>query len=335
MSLFDSQRISKVSTLFILTITVVRSQKIGTYTTETHPALTWSTCTEGGSCTTTIDVSCAQDCALDGANYEGTYGITSSGNELHGAQYGVGYCDSRCPRDLKFIQGLTNVEDWTPSSNNANTGVGNYGSCCAELDIWEANSVLEALTPHPCDTPTNTRCEGDARGGTYTNTRYAGTCNPDGCDFNPSRLGNTSFYESRMTITRYYVQNDVVIPQPASQISGITGNVINVAFCSAELSVFAKTTAFTSHGGMSSVGKALSSGMVLVISVWDDYSASMLWLDSMYATNDTATTPGAKRGTCATTSGVPKTVNADDPNAYVIFSDIRVGPIKSTFTGGS
>ena len=118
--------------------------------------------------------SCAQNCAVDGADYEGTYGITSNGDSLTlkfvtgsnvgsrvylmeddetyqmfdllnneftfdvdvsnlpcglngalyftsmdadgglskyegntaGAKYGTGYCDSQCPRDIKFINGL-------------------------------------------------------------------------------------------------------------------------------------------------------------------------------------------------------------------------------------
>lgn len=118
--------------------------------------------------------SCASNCALDGADYEGTYGVTTSGDALTlqfvtganigsrlylmadddesyqtfnllnneftfdvdasklpcglngavyfvsmdadggvakystnkaGAKYGTGYCDSQCPRDLKFING--------------------------------------------------------------------------------------------------------------------------------------------------------------------------------------------------------------------------------------
>ena len=124
------------------------------------------------------DKSCAANCALEGADYAGTYGITAGGNSLQlkfvthgpystniggrtylmkdddtyeifkftganefafdvdlsnlpcglngalyfvsmdadgglskyptnkaGAKYGTGYCDSQCPRDLKFING--------------------------------------------------------------------------------------------------------------------------------------------------------------------------------------------------------------------------------------
>lgn len=77
-----------------------------------------------------------------------------------------------------------NVEGWEPSDNDKNAGVGGDGSCCAEMDIWEANSISTAFTPHPCDDPGQAMCQGDKCGGTYSDSRYAGTCDPDGCDFN-------------------------------------------------------------------------------------------------------------------------------------------------------
>jgi cellulose 1,4-beta-cellobiosidase len=136
-------------------------------------------------------------------------------------------------------------------------------------------------------------------------------------------------------IKRFYVQNNVVYPQPNADVAGITGNVIDAAFCTAELSVFQETTSFTNHGGLGAVSKALSAGMVLVMSLWDDYYANMLWLESDYPTNETASTPGLARGTCSTSSGVPATIESQDSSAYVAYSDIKVGPIGSTFNSGS
>jgi len=189
---------------------VVYGQQVGTNTAEVHPPMTWETCTASG-CTqvkgtvvldsnwrwlhtttgytncytgntwnTTLcpdGATCAANCALDGADYSGTYGVTTSGNALTlkfvtnsqqknigsrlylmstddtnyemfkllnkeftfdvdvsnlpcglngalyfsqmdadgglskystnkaGAKYGTGYCDSQCPRDIKFING--------------------------------------------------------------------------------------------------------------------------------------------------------------------------------------------------------------------------------------
>ena len=33
------------------------------------------------------------------------------------------------------------LQDWIPSETDANAGFGHYGSCCFELDIWEANEI--------------------------------------------------------------------------------------------------------------------------------------------------------------------------------------------------
>lgn len=70
-------------------------------------------------------------------------------NEI-GAAYGSGYCDAQCPHDLKWINGEANILDWQPSKDDPNAGTGKYGTCCAEMDIWEANSIDTQITPHSC-----------------------------------------------------------------------------------------------------------------------------------------------------------------------------------------
>merc|ERR1712139_228071 len=75
-------------------------------------------------------------------------------------------------------------------------------------------------------------------------------------------------------------------------------------------------------------------GMVLVLSLWDDHDANMLWLDSDYPTDQDPSTPGVSRGTCAKTSGKPDDVEANVPSSSVTFSNIRYGEIGST-DGGS
>ncbi|OKL59304.1 1,4-beta-D-glucan cellobiohydrolase B [Talaromyces atroroseus] len=447
-------------------LATARAQQVGTYTAETHPSLTWQTCTSANECTTVDgsvvidanwrwihsvnsstncytgntwdatlcpdDESCAVNCAVEGAAYSSTYGVTTSGSELRinyvtqnsnganvgarlyllkdestyetfsllgneftfdvdvanlpcglngalyftqmqadgglseytnnkaGAKYGVGYCDSQCPRDLKFIDGEGNAEDWEPSSTDSNTGVGGHGNCCAEMDIWEANSISYATTAHPCSSLGQTECDGDDCGGTYSAERYAGVCDPDGCDFNPYRLGNTSFYgpgsdftvntDDTITVVtqfitdtgstsgtlsaikRFFVQNGKVIAQANSETTGISGNEITAAYCEAENSVFDGAGEFSAKGGLSQMSAALAEGMVLVLSLWDDDYASMLWLDSDYPTNETASTPGVARGSCSTSSGVPATIRQQDASSYVTFSNIKFGAINSTFT---
>lgn len=80
------------------------------------------------------------------------------------------------------------------------------------------------------------------------------------------------------------------------------------------------------------MGDAFDKGMVLVMSIWDDHAANMLWLDSDYPVGADATAPGVARGTCATDSGVPAQVESDSADASVIFSNIKFGPIGSTFS---
>ncbi|KAF7365259.1 Glucanase [Mycena venus] len=436
---------------------VVLSQLAGTNIPETHPSLTWQKCTGTGgtSCTTqsasividsnwrwlhegvsgttncytgnTWDTSicpdgktCAANCALDGADYAATYGITTSGDALTmkfvtvsqqpnigsrvyllapgstteyqtfntnnqeflpcglngalyfsqmdadggvaksngankaGANYGTGYCDSQCPRDIKFINGVANVEGWVPSSNDVNAGTGSMGTCCPEMDVWEANSISAAFTPHPCTTLGQSTCTGTTCSAPNSTQ---GTCDQAGCDFNSYRMGNTTFYGPGLTvdttqkftvvtqfvgspataIQRFYVQNSKVIPNSMSTISGVTGNSITDSFCAAQKTAFGDTNTFSTKGGMATMAEAASAGMVLVMSIWDDHAADMLWLDAPYPPNKAASAPGVTRGTCSPSSGAPATVEAQSPNAQVVYSNIRFGPIGSTFssTGGT
>lgn len=225
-------------------------------------------------------------------------------------------------------------------------------------DVWEANSVSAAFTPHPCDSVEQERCEEDDCGGTYSGTanRYLSECDPDGCDFNSYRQGDTSFYGPGLTvdttqvftvvtqfietsgalseIRRYYVQNGEVIGNSESTVAGVTGyDSITTEYCTAQKAAFGDETSFQSHGGLAAMGEALADGMVLVMSLWDDHYANMLWLDSTYPTTSTAL--GAARGTCATTSGVPADVESASGSASVIYSNIKFGPLNSTFTGTS
>lgn len=203
-------------------------------------------------------------------------------------------------------------------------------------------------------------CEGDECGGTYSSDRYAGECDPDGCDFNSYRQGNTTFYGKGLTvdtssvftvvtqfietsgvlseIRRYYVQNGKLIPNSYSTKTGVTGyNSITEDYCDAQKAAFGDETSFQDKGGLEQMGKALDEGMVLVMSLWDDHYANMLWLDSTYPIDSTS--EGAARGTCATSSGAPSDVESSAASSKVIYSNIRFGPINSTYTytsvGGS
>eukprot|EP00727_Mastigamoeba_balamuthi_P003058 m51a1_g1275 putative glycoside hydrolase family 7 protein (512) ;mRNA; r:105736-107351 len=375
---------------------------------------------------------CAQQCALDGCDYQGTYGVTSSGSALTlrfvthgpystnigsrmfmmasddkyrmfklinrefafdvdvsqlpcglngalyfsemaenggmgvgsnnaGAKYGTGYCDAQCPHDIKFINGAANIVNWQPSSSDKNAGTGKWGSCCGEMDIWEANKMSAAVTPHNCNFQGQKRCEDPTTcGDTASGNRFKGVCDKDGCDFNSYRMGDKNFFGEGKTvdttkpftvvtqfvtsdntdngdlveIRRFYKQNGKVIPNSFSTISGLTQyNSLSDKMCDAQKSIFGDTNDFKAKGGMKAHGEMLRRGMVLVLSLWDDHDVSMLWLDSNMPANADASKAGVARGSCPTTSGKPDDVESQSPNAQVTFSNIKFGPIGSTTPG--
>ena len=134
-------------------------------------------------------------------------------------------------------------------------------------------------------------------------------------------------------IRRIYVQNGKVIQNSFSTYSGLTQyNSISDDFCTAQKQVFGDTDDFATKGGIAQMGSAFEAGMVLVLSLWDDYAVNMLWLDSDYPTTSSPTSPGVARGPCPTDSGVPTTVESQDASAYVTYSNLKFGTLGSTFS---
>merc|ERR1712195_84085 len=74
-----------------------------------------------------------------------------------------------------------NMEDWIPSEADKNAGTGKYGSCCTEIDIWEANKMATAYTMHSCSPGEQTRCDGPDCGDNGED-RFKGLCDKNGCD---------------------------------------------------------------------------------------------------------------------------------------------------------
>lgn len=300
-------------------------------------------------------------CGLNGALYliemEEDGGMGKYPTNKAGAKYGTGYCDTQCPHDIKFIHGEANVEGWAGSPADPNAGSGKYGSCCAEMDIWEANSISTAFTPHVCSQQGHVRCEGTDCGD--GDERYDGICDKDGCDFNAYRMGDTSFYgpgktvdtTKKMTVVtqfitdtgtdsgklseirRLYVQGGKVIQNTVSKVPGVTAtNAVSDKFCDEQKSVFGDQTHFQELGGMQNMGAAIGRGMVLALSVWDDHAVHMLWLDSTFPTDADPSAPGVARGTCSITSGVPSEVEESAADATVTYSNIKFGAIGSTYS---
>ncbi|KEZ42896.1 Exoglucanase 1 [Scedosporium apiospermum] len=293
-------------------------------------------------------VECGMNSALYFVPMKEDGGLSDESNNAAGAKYGVGYCDAQCARDLKFINGKGNIEGWEASDTDDQAGVGSMGSCCAEIDVWESNAYSYALTPHACENNNYHVCKDDTCGGTYSEDRFNGGCDANGCDYNPYRLGNTDFYGKGKTvdttkpftvITRFepgamyqvFIQDGKTIEVPAPNIEGIPSdsNKITSEMCTAAPIAFNDRDRFNEVGGYSQLDEALAIPMVLVMSIWSDHYANMLWLDSTYPPEKEGQ-PGAARGSCPQDSGVPAEVIEQYGSTQVIWSNIRFGPIGST-----
>jgi cellulose 1,4-beta-cellobiosidase len=301
----------------------------------------------------TVDVDVSKlPCGLNGALYFSEMmadgGMSEYAGNHAGAKYGTGYCDAQCPHDVKFINGEANTLEW-----NSTSAKGKWGSCCAEMDIWEANSQATAVTPHPCSLDGPKRCENADDCGS------SGFCDKPGCDLNPYRFGAkaffgegssfgvdtskpftvvTQFITSDQTdtgdlveIRRKYIQNGKLIESPKLNISGKAYDSISSDFCVAQKEESGDKDQFTLRGGMKQMGKALERGMVLVLSIWDDVQAHMLWLDSKYPID--ASGPATERGPCATSTGEPSATRAKYPDSSVKYMNIKVGDIGTTTKG--
>ena len=311
-----------------------------------------------------VDVSELQ-CGMNGAMYfseMAANGGKGLGRNNAGAKYGTGYCDAQCPHDIKFISGEANVIDWVPNENDLsdNMGGGKYGACCAEMDIWEANSMSTAYTPHTCGIEGQLKCEGIDCGDNSKGERYDGVCDKDGCDINPYRLGNLDFYGrgsqyavntlKTMTVVtqflttdgtdsgdlseirRFYVQDGKTMHSPPSTILGDDdSDSITDGFCDAKKDLFGDVKDYQEHGGMKGMGESLDRGHVMIFSLWDDVEVNMLWLDSSFPLDKPDTDPGIKRGDCpGGVESTPTYLRENFANGYVTFKNAAVGEIGST-----
>lgn len=239
-------------------------------------------------------------CGENGALYLSEMDRTGGRNadNTGGAKYGSGYCDAQCP-----------VQTWTNGTLNTDRS----GYCCDEMDILEANSAANAFTPHPCAN---------------------GDCDKSGCGFNPYARGYKDYYgpglkvdtSKPFSVVTQFITDDGTTTGSLSKITRSyiqDGKTITSASTNGTDTITASgCTSAAPYGGLDEMGKALGRGMVLVFSIWNDGGQFMQWLDS--GTN----------GPCNTTEGNPTNIQANHPDANVVFSNIRWGDIGST-TGAS
>merc|ERR1711894_295066 len=108
-------------------------------------------------------------------------------------------------------------KDGGKSKFSSNAAGSKYGTCCTEVDLWEANSMSQASTMHSCTVDEQTRCDG-VDCGDNPDHRFDGVCDKNGCDYATYRLENYQFYgpgsEFQMdttepfTVTTQFVTSD-------------------------------------------------------------------------------------------------------------------------------
>jgi cellulose 1,4-beta-cellobiosidase len=123
-------------------------------------------------------------CGLNGALYFVEMPLDGGPNLSEGssASVGLGYCDAQCP-----------VQNYI---NGKASGVSGYyptGACCAEFDVWEANSQATQMATHTCKNPGIYECNDDLNCGRNGN-RNKGQCDMDGVSVNHYRAGNKTLY---------------------------------------------------------------------------------------------------------------------------------------------
>jgi len=280
--------------------------------------------------TFTADMS-KTECGLNGAIYlismplDGNINLNGAG-----ALYGMAYGDAQMPKDIKYIDGWVNMN--------------NSGAASNEYDFWEANRFANSYTAHTCKYMGVRACTNDLDCGVGSN-RYKGWCDKDGADMNMYRNGDktlygpgasfkvdtsrpfqiiTQFLTSNQTDAGFLVEIRRFYKQDGKIINGGSQTDDTIAV---QKKKFNEVNHYAELGGMRGMGEALRAKMVLALSLWDDSSVSMKWLDSTFP--DGGTNPGDLRGPCSGVGQDPATLRAKYPNAQVIYSDFQVNRLNS------
>ncbi|KAI9630211.1 hypothetical protein KEM48_012154 [Puccinia striiformis f. sp. tritici PST-130] len=250
-----------------------------------------------------VDVS-KLPCGINGALYftamDADGGTSAFPNNKAGAKYGTGYCDAQC---LEISSSLPESEGWQGEGTDA--GKGKMGNCCPEMDIWEANSISQAFTPHTCKDISAKPCTG-ALCGDGEGNRYKGLCDKDGCDFAsydgvpPNSTDNTIEESSAKSVESMFKTEKSFRTKPDS---------LTEEFCTANKQMTGDENHFGKNGGLKRLGDSMAKDGARH-EYWDDGEAKMQWLDGTYPPGKPADTFGAKRGTCEANTGDPATIRA-------------------------
>ena len=134
------------------------------------------------------------------------------------------------------------------SSSPIGTGYCDAQTTCNEMDVYEGNSIANALTSHSCN---------------------GGSCDPYGCGVNTLDIGFSSINtKSLFTVITQFVESNGKLSKIARKYrqNGKSYDGGSLNSCSR-------------YGGFDNMSPSLSEGMVMVISIWGNGKYDMSWLD--------------------------------------------------------
>ncbi|KAK4177407.1 family 7 putative glycoside hydrolase [Triangularia setosa] len=263
-----------------------------------------------------------------------------------GAEYGTGYCDGSCQNNQRFVGGraATNKHDarWQEWQED--------GACCPEFAVWNSNAHSYSMSSHICEHDDYDLCNGPyCKPGFVDPEVRPGPpeCVTFGCEHNPYRMGAKEFYgkgklidttKNFTVVTRweedrqyqFFIQDGKKIDVPLPNLEGLPKtNGLGEDMCAVQAEVFSERNSWIERGGWETHQRqVLNRPMVLVTSIdANDFWAWNIWLDSRLGDEGIV---GAERGPCPQEGNEPLTVQVSNPQAKVVWSNIRFGPIGST-----
>ncbi|KIY53517.1 glycoside hydrolase [Fistulina hepatica ATCC 64428] len=154
------------------------------------------------------------------------------------------------------------------------------------MNIWEANYNTVAFTPHVC-------------------TVEDGASDKDGCDSNSYCTGDATFLgqsftvdtNSVITIVTQFIVSDNTSTDTLFEVCSfyVEGDII-ISNSAVSKTASGDTNSLEDRSGLAQLGRAFGDSMVLVLSLWNDHEANMLWLDGDYPAIVSPTSPGVARG---------------------------------------
>ncbi|KAM7208219.1 Exoglucanase 1 [Naviculisporaceae sp. PSN 640] len=302
-------------------------------------------------------VGCGVNAALRFVAMDEDGGMKKFPGNKAGAEYGTGYCDSKCPRNERYVGGVANFDGWKRANESDWTSPyeGELRACCPEMAVWNSNAHSYQVSSHLCPKNEYTVCK-DKSCDYYIpysdDEDRLERCDKWGCSYNPFQMGNRDFYGKGKTVdtskkftvvtrfeedqvVQFFVQDGKKIETPKPKWDELKDvkNGISQETCSKKTDVFMERDFWNFNNGWKTHLELMKTPMVLVMSIDDDDWGWNLFLDSVWPPEKEGDMeePGALRGDCLPwENNDPRYVRAYSPFSTVVWSNIRFGPIGST-----